>query len=136
MNEDEIRTLSRIVIETGPGTSLATANYAAFRQAAPIGMDVETGRTRPIPKRPISLKAREELGKITIEQSARADDREGRIVSQDLPAQIQELADSGILGRLLVEPLGRRKIVISSHAGSQAERNAWVRELSIAKGRL
>jgi len=63
---------------------------------------------------------------VTLSATTRVPDIEVSIVSAGLPAQIAELNASRVLGTLNVERLGTRKIVISAHAGTQAERSMWL----------
>lgn len=121
----EVETLSRLVIETGPGRSTVTATFAQFgRKQAGVYPDGDRFASGP-------LRGPQRIGEhtppaATLSTWMRVDDATGKVDSADMPGQLGELRDSGIIGGINVEPLGQRKLVVSAHAATQEERNAWL----------
>lgn len=118
--------VSRLVIEPGPGRCRITATLQAWAKSPQLN-----GETlEPVPSKPVSVDNKEGLGAlrppVTLQITERAPDVVGWIDSAELPEQISELAASGLVGGINTERLGARKLVLSTHSGSQAERSAWV----------
>jgi len=121
-----LTSLSRLLIVPGPGRSQVVATFAAWSSSGPVnGIN-----GKPLQRGPVSLDDQEGLAAlrppVTLSATTRVPDIEVSIVSAGLPAQIAELNASRVLGTLNVERLGTRKIVISAHAGTQAERSMWL----------
>lgn len=115
-----ISRLSRVRIEPAPGRCAVTLHYAGF--AGGDYRDLETGA-------PIGPGSQQPP--VTIMERYALPDTQAQIAAADLPAQIAELEESGIVGGLNVERLGDGW-VISTHAATQQERTEWLLGLSNA----
>lgn len=122
----KLEALSRLIITTGPGESRVMLHFAHQRWNKPE--EIKDGALRPLsgPRR-----LDEDAPDAVVHSFEPTPDDTCMISSGGLPEQIDELQLSGIVGGLLVERLGDgRKIVISTHAETQAERNAWLASVS------
>lgn len=133
----DTRALSRIVITTGPGSSEVTGTFAAFSGERPLAKyrDSDPDRVTPVGPAQVTglepLRGPGESAQVVMRARVRAPDASGRIESVRLLEQIDELGTSGIVGTPHLEQLGGgRKLVISTHAGTQEERNDWLRSLA------
>lgn len=128
---DQVGKVSRIRIEPGPGRCAITARFAGLEALRPQG--VHADGMRPIARGPVSASDQrgvtERNPPVTLMMREATPDAEGHIDAAELSAQIEALRQSGIVGGLNVERVGRTT-VISTHAATQAERNAWLIHLS------
>lgn len=126
---DMVGRVSRIRIEPAPGRCRINIHYLGGRQRAPLGIH-DDGPARPIPRGPVSAGDTQGVSDrnppVTMMVWEAYDDTETSIVADDIAGQIEDLRLSGIVGGLNVERVGRNT-VISTHAATQAERNAWLR---------
>jgi hypothetical protein len=123
----DTRAISRLTIDPGPGRSTVTVLYASYTAPAPTALYPGEEELEP-------LRGPGHRADAVLRSHLRAPDTIGRIASEDLPAQIAALESSALLGGLHVERLGGGgRIVISAHAGTQAERNTWLRSLGSGK---
>lgn len=123
---DRLPYLSRIVIETGPGRTKVQLHFAGGSWAAPLEM--HDGVASPLggPRR---LEDARPDG--VIRQYSAAPDERHTIETANLDDQIEALHSNGIVGGINIERLGDgRKIVVSTHAATQKERNTWLAEVS------
>jgi hypothetical protein len=116
----DLSALSRIVVEPGPGTSCVTGTFAGTARTRPMALYDSAGLE--------PLRGPGQQAQSVLTALGRPEDAEGRVDSKGLRDQVAELDESGILGTLNVERLGRRT-VISTHAGSQRERTEWLRSV-------
>lgn len=131
LGRDRIAALSRIRIERD-GINV-TASIARTRKYAPLGVYDEGELIAAIPAGPApaddatAVAARNPPVKMHMRE--REPDALGQIATGGLRIQIEELRASGILGGLNVERIAGAT-VISAHAATQDERNAWLRGLN------
>lgn len=128
---DLVGRVSRIRIEPAPGRCKVVARFAGLQPRAPQG--VHADGTRAIPRGPVSASDARGVADrnppVTLMMREALDDAEGWIDSADIAGQLAELQASGIVGGLNVERVGRNTVV-STHAATQAERNAWLTNLA------
>lgn len=122
----DVGRLSRLRIEPGPGTCEVTASIASFGQRKLGAYEQTDGKVTLEPLRGPQRPKEYTPAVASISIFERVPDVVGRIESADLPGQIAELEASKLVGGLNVERLGERKTIISTHAATQEERNAWL----------
>ena len=132
LDADTLRRVSRIRIEPAPGRARVSASVASFRAQPPLAVDEHGQTIGPVLRRPVSADNAKVLRQVQppVTQLARlrAPDIETEIAVEDLDGQIREVDASGLLGGLNVEHVGRAT-VISTHASTQGERDAWLRSI-------
>lgn len=125
---DTLRRLSRIRIEPAPARAAVTMHIAGAEREAPLG--VHEDGIRPIRRGPVSVTDARGMADmrppVTLMVMSARPSIEAVIDVADLDAQIEELDRSRLVGRLLVHR-SKRWIRIITSAGSQAERDQWVR---------
>lgn len=107
-----------------------------MRTPPALGVHDEGVRIEPIPRGPVSASDTDAVAlrnpPIKLHMRERVPDATGLIDTADLGGQLSELEASGLVGHLNVERLASGRTVVSTHAGTQAERNAWLMGLSHA----
>ena len=124
--------VSRVRINTGPQRSSVTISVAVYGCPPQIGIHDGGQEPRPIPTGPVSVHDAQGVvdrnPPVRMLSWERHPDIEATIDTVDLQGQIDELRRSGLVGGLNVERI-RSNLVISTHAATQGERNAWLRGL-------
>ncbi len=126
----DVGRLSRLVIVPGPGTCEVTASIASFGGRKLGAYEQSDGSVSVEALRGPQRDTEHTPAVATVADIRRVPDVVGRVESADMPTQIAELQESGLVGGLNIEKLGDRKTVISTHAATQDERNAWLRSLT------
>lgn len=114
--------LSRLIITTGPATMSVQLHFVGAARGKT--QEIHDGKAYPLggPRR-----LSDPLPEATLHTFEPTPDENRTVESADLLGQIESLQASCLVGGLNVERIGGRKIVITTHAATQGERDEWLR---------
>jgi len=134
LSPDHLRRLSRIRIEPHPGRSTVTMHIAGMQPRETLGVHNGGAELHTIPRGPVSMSKPNAVADrnppVKLIMLEAIPDITGVIDTLDLRGQISELEQSGVVGKLNVERSTSGATIVSTHAGTQGERNDWLRALS------